>query len=118
MNLPPKWTSEPFCYLTTVGRRTGSPHEIEIWFGLEGSTFYLLSGGGRRSDWVLNLEASPSVQLRVAGESFPAVARVVTEGAEDALARPLLAAKYQGWKEGVPMSTWAQTALPIAITPT
>ena len=109
---------EQFCYLTTVGRRTGRPHEIEIWFGLEGDTFYLLSGGGRRSDWVLNLEAEPQVQVRVGDESFSAVARIVTEETEDALARRLLATKYQGWKEGEPMSTWAQTALPIAITPT
>ena len=32
-----------------------------------------------------------------------------------ARARRLLAAKYQGWKEGKPMSGWATTALPVAI---
>ena len=43
---------EPFvevenCYLTTTGRRTGNPHEIEIWFGVLEETLYLISGNGR-----------------------------------------------------------------------
>jgi len=37
--------SEDFCYLTTVGRRTGTRHTIEIWFARENGTLYLLSGG-------------------------------------------------------------------------
>jgi hypothetical protein len=28
--------AEPFCYLTTVGRVSGRPHTIEIWFALDG----------------------------------------------------------------------------------
>ena len=40
---------EDFCYLTTRGRVTGRPHEIEIWFAVDGDTVYLLSGGGDRS---------------------------------------------------------------------
>src|SRR3989304_3577054 len=46
---------EEYCYLTTMGRITGKPHEIEIWFGLNDFTLYLLSGGGIKSDWVKNL---------------------------------------------------------------
>lgn len=29
---------EDMCYLTTTGRRTGTPHEIEIWFGIREGT--------------------------------------------------------------------------------
>jgi len=29
---PAQWASEPFLYLTTRGRRSGRPHQIEIWF--------------------------------------------------------------------------------------
>src|SRR5438128_3103033 len=47
--------TEPFCYLTTIGRGSGRPHTIEIWFALHGATVYLLSGGGEGSDWVKNL---------------------------------------------------------------
>jgi deazaflavin-dependent oxidoreductase (nitroreductase family) len=108
---------ELFCYVTTTGRKTARPHEIEIWFGVRGGTLYVLSGGGDRSDWVRNLKAEPRVTLRIGGRSWEARARVVEDRDEDAAARHLLAAKYQGWREGAPLSRWARTALPVAIEP-
>jgi deazaflavin-dependent oxidoreductase (nitroreductase family) len=112
------WLDEPFCYVTTRGRRTGKPHPIEIWFGAEdGRTLYLLSGGGDRSDWVRNMRADPSVSVRVGrgGAAMAATARFVDAPDEEGLARRLLASKYQGWHEGREMSSWARTALPVAL---
>ncbi len=106
---------EAFCYVTTTGRRSGRPHTIEIWFGANGNTLYLLSGGGDRSDWVRNIRADPTVTVRVGAATREARGRIVTEPAEDALARRLLASKYQGWREGRPFSRWAATALPVAL---
>ena len=108
--------AESFCYVTTSGRRSGNPHEIEIWFGWnEGATIYLMAGGGDRADWVRNLKTHPETTVRIAAQTFEGAARVVTDEAEDELARRLLATKYQGWREGAEMSGWAQTALPVAI---
>lgn len=104
-----------FCYLTTTGRASGRPHEIEIWYGVDGDTVYMLSGGGQRSDWVRNLLADAAVTVRIDGDSRPGTAREVPDGAEDDLARRLLASKYQGWREGRAMSGWARTALAIAV---
>jgi deazaflavin-dependent oxidoreductase (nitroreductase family) len=104
-----------FCYLTTHGRGTGRPHRIEIWFALRDRAVYLLSGGGDRSDWVKNLRREPRVRFELAGVSVDAHARVVEDAEEDAAARRLLATKYQGWQEGRPLSSWARTALPVAI---
>ncbi len=105
-----------YCYLTTTGRVSGRPHRIEIWFALDGTAVYLLAGGGRRADWVRNLEADPAVRVRLGGEGEerPAQARVVEPGtAEDARARRLLLDKYQ-----TPGSTdlegWGRDALPVA----
>ena len=106
---------DDYVYVTTRGRRTGKPHTIEIWFGTDGGALYLLSGGGDRSDWVRNLLADPVVDIRLAGETRPGRARVVTDHDEERRARRLLAAKYQGWKEPEPMSEWAATALVVAI---
>jgi hypothetical protein len=39
----------------------------------------------------------------------------VDDPADDALARHLLAAKYQGWAPGAALSGWAQGSLPVAI---
>jgi deazaflavin-dependent oxidoreductase (nitroreductase family) len=115
--LPDELVKQPYCYLTTTGRMTGSPHTIEIWFGADpsGARIFLLSGGGDRSDWVKNLVASPMVHVRIGEREWDTEAHVVHEPGQDRLARDVLATKYQGWHEGEPRSEWARTALPIAI---
>jgi deazaflavin-dependent oxidoreductase (nitroreductase family) len=118
----PALRGEDFCYLTTTGRRTGDPHTIEIWFGMpdDGRAVYLLSGGGDRSDWVRNLVANPAVGVRFGAPratDVPGHARLVEAADEEEAARRLLAAKYQGWDEGRPLSSWARTALCVAVDP-
>ena len=110
-----KLTREEYCYLTTTGRITGKPHQIEIWFGLHEDSLYLLSGGMDGSDWVKNLLKNPSVTVRIAKHTFTATARVITDEKEDKRARTMLAEKYQEWEEDKKLSDWARTALPIAI---
>jgi deazaflavin-dependent oxidoreductase (nitroreductase family) len=113
--LSPLLADEAYCYLTTTGRITGNPHEIEIWFGLNDNTLYLLSGGMDSSDWVKNLLKNPSVTVRVGKYTFNATARIVTDEKEETMARYMLAEKYQEWEEGRTLSEWARTALPVAI---
>lgn len=107
---------EDFAYLTTAGGRTGKEHTIEIWFALRDGRIYLLSGGGDRADWVRNLKKAPDVRLRIGTQSTRARARILRAGTkEDVLARQLLDGKYQGWREGKRLSSWARHALPVAI---
>ena len=106
---------EDYCYLTTTGRKSGLPREIEIWFGINGSSLYLLSGGGDQSQWVKNLLANQNVTVRIAKHNFNGVARIVNEEKEETMARHMLAGKYQGWKEGKSMSDWGGTALVVGI---
>lgn len=113
--LLPRLSKEEYCYLTTRGRVTGKPHEIEIWFGIRDGTLYLLSGGGKKSDWVKNLLKSPSVTVRIAKHTFSGTARIVTDEKEETIARHLLAEKYQEWEEGKTLSGWARTALVVGI---
>jgi len=107
--------SEDFCYLTTVGRKTGEPHTIEVWFARANGKLYLLSGGGESADWVRNLRKTPTVRVRIGSRTVPATARAVIAPEEDALARRLLDEKYMGWKAGKPLSSWARNALPVKI---
>ncbi len=104
---------EDFCYLTTIGRVTGRLHEIEIWFALAGSTLYMLSGGRDRSDWVKNLLHRPEVTVRIGGDRFEGLARIVEAPKEDALARDLLADKYK--RTPGSLANWRRSALPIAV---
>ena len=115
LTVPEALGEQSFCYVTTTGRVTGNPHQIEIWFALVKDRIYLLAGGGRRSDWVKNVEADPKVTIRIGPHHFEGTATIVTDGDEDRMVRPLLAAKYQGWREGTEMSGWARNALPVRI---
>lgn len=62
--VPEQLARELFCYLTTTGRVTGKPHEIEISFGVEGGSLYLLSERGWKSDWVKNIKKNSNVRVR------------------------------------------------------
>ncbi len=116
MTFDPSLASQQFCYLTTTGRVTGNPHEIEIWFGLADGRLYMLAGTGHRSDWVRNLIKQPNVSIRIAGQIFEAVARVVEAGTdEDAMARKLLVEKYHSPRDD--LAGWGRTALPVAFEP-
>jgi deazaflavin-dependent oxidoreductase (nitroreductase family) len=107
---------EQYAYLTTRGRRSGRPHTIEIWFALVGRSVWMVAGGGTSSDWVANLLADPAVTVRIGLRTFTGRARTEPGGAGDAaVARRLLAARYQGWEEGRPLSDWAASGLAVAV---
>ena len=110
-----KLADEEYCYLTTTGRVTGNPHVIEIWFGARERSIYLLSGGGRGSDWVRNLLKAPEVTVRIAKTTFSAAARLVSEPEEELAARYMLAEKYKEWEAEKVLSEWARTALVVGI---
>ena len=77
---------EDFAYLTTIGRTTGTPHRVEIWFALDGRRLFLLSGGGDSADWVKNIRQSARVRVRV-GSRLSSWARGATPVAIDLPAR-------------------------------
>jgi deazaflavin-dependent oxidoreductase (nitroreductase family) len=112
--LDPSLAEEQYCYLTTTGRVSGEPREIEIWFGLADATLYMLSGGRDRSDWVKNLTASPRVSVRIGDHTFVGTARIVGDSDEDGLARTLLLDKYSAGYSG-DLSDWGRDSLPVAV---
>ena len=113
--VPESVASEAYCYFTTTGRVTGNPHEIEIWFGLNNDTLYLLSGGMEKADWVKNSLRNPSVTVRVAGVTYSAKARIVKDEMEEMQARNMLADKYNERESDGSLDEWAATALVLGI---
>jgi deazaflavin-dependent oxidoreductase (nitroreductase family) len=110
---PARWASEPYAYLTTTGRRTGRPHRIEIWFGVDAGRVYLLSGGRDRADWVRNLQVHPRVSIEIGPEARTGSARILQSGeADDDRARELLVGKY---RDGSNLDEWGRTSLAIVI---
>jgi deazaflavin-dependent oxidoreductase (nitroreductase family) len=105
-----------FCYLTTTGRISGTPHRIEIWFALHEATVYLMAGDRDRSDWVRNIMASPEVMMEIGDRLRSTTARIVRpEEPEDALARALLVAKYGERPGSGDLTSWGRSALPVAV---
>jgi deazaflavin-dependent oxidoreductase (nitroreductase family) len=95
------FSREQYLYLTTRGRRSGLPREIEIWFTYRDGRFFLIAEYPT-SKWVQNLRADPQAQVRVAGQGFAAHARFVTPEAEPELHRTVahLSSEKYGWGEG------------------
>jgi len=112
-----KFTKEEYCYLTTKGRKTGNPHEIEIWFVIHGDSLFLMSGSMDRSDWVRNLIQESKVTIKIADQTFNADARVVKDEAEENPVRELMAGKYKERESDGSLSEWAQTALVVGFKP-
>jgi deazaflavin-dependent oxidoreductase (nitroreductase family) len=92
---------EQYLYLTTRGRRSGLPREIEIWFTHRDGRFYLIAEYPA-SHWLQNLQAHPEAQVRVASEKFTSRARIVSAETESELHRAIadLSSKKYGWGEG------------------
>lgn len=106
--------SEPFTYLTTTGRKSGQPHRIEIWFGVDQDRMFLMAGGRDTSDWVKNLIANPNVTVELGGEIRHGVAYVIGEDSSvDALVRDLLVDKYGSDRD---LADWKKRSLPVVIS--
>jgi deazaflavin-dependent oxidoreductase (nitroreductase family) len=92
---------EQYLYLTTRGRKTGQPREIEIWFTYRDGRFYRIAEYPT-SNWLQNLRADPQAQVRVAGQSFAAHARSIAAEAEPKLHRAIadLSTQKYGWGDG------------------
>ena len=63
--------------LETRGRRTGRPRKTPLARGpRDGDALWLASVHGRRAHWVRNLEAMPSVRIKLSGRWHDAQASV------------------------------------------
>jgi deazaflavin-dependent oxidoreductase (nitroreductase family) len=97
--------SEQFVYITTTGRKTGLPREIEIWFVDFESRLYILAEHGLKAKWVQNILADPNVTVRLGDRQYRAVGRVLDEIKDSekyAKAQAGAREKY-GWGEGLPV---------------
>lgn len=95
----------PYLYLTTKGRITGLPRQIEIWFVASGGALYILAEHSHKAQWVKNIARDPRVRVRLGARTFGASARAldpVADGDEWRTAQRLAREKY-GWGEGLPV---------------
>lgn len=70
--------------ITTIGRKTGLPRRIEIWFHRLDDRLYITGLPGRR-DWYANLRANPDFTFHLKGSieaDLPARARPIVNETE------------------------------------
>lgn len=79
--------------LTTMGRRSGEPRTVEIWWFHVGGRFIITGTPGRR-DWLANVRANPAVTISVDGEPYRGSAVEVTDST---LRRTVFADPRIGW---------------------
>jgi deazaflavin-dependent oxidoreductase (nitroreductase family) len=94
-----------FIYVTTTGRKTGLPREIEIWFVEIEGRFYILAEHFHKAQWVKNITNDPRVHVRLGDNKFEATARILDRERDSELwekAQHLCREKY-GWGEGLPV---------------
>lgn len=91
-----------FLYLTTRGRKSGLPREIEIWFTSFDGRYYVIAEHNT-ANWLLNLQAHTEVQVRIGDESLQAKARVLSPETDTGLHKKVaeLSRQKYGWSDGV-----------------
>ncbi len=117
MVLAPDLAGRSVCYLETIGRSSGQPREIEIWFAADPfrDRIYLLSGGGDSAHWVRNIRSTATVRVRIGDRWFRGHAMEMTGHQDEIAARRLVGSKYGYWQAGTELAGWARDSLPIAI---
>ncbi len=106
--------------VTTIGRRSGCPHRIEIWFGVLGDVVYLVSGNGAGADWYRNALAAGAITVHLAGYDLAGTASEVTDDDERRRAGEMMGAKYPAWQGdesiGLTRQAWCFEVPLLAIT--
>jgi deazaflavin-dependent oxidoreductase (nitroreductase family) len=75
--------------LETRGRHSGLPRVVPVGNGLRGDTFWLIAEHGYRAHYVLNIQADPTVRIKVGGRWRSGVAHVLPDADPYALMRAL-----------------------------
>ncbi len=68
---------EKYLYLTTFGRVSVKPREIEIWFCELKGKYYIVSHLFDHANWVQNIQKNPKVSFRVAESIYEGQGRIL-----------------------------------------
>ena len=93
--------------ITTIGRKTGLPRRIEIWFHNLDGHLYITGLPGRR-DWYANMTANSEFTFHLKGSikaDLPARARPITDEAER---QEVLSKLIDGLGGGRDLEAWVE----------
>ena len=87
---------ESVVHLTVIGRKSGKPHTVKIWFAVDASKgkVYVTSARGSNAQWVKNLRKTPHAKLRIANTTFNGTAVWLDDERVKSEILPLFFRKY------------------------
>ncbi len=99
------FAEEQVLYLTTIGRTTGLPREIEIWFVAFSERLYLFAETGEAAGWVKNIKRNPKVVVRIGNLQINGTARILDRQDDRELWDRVaaIADRKYGWGDGLPV---------------
>ena len=100
--------TKQYLYLTTIGHKSGNPHEIEIWYVHHDDCYYLVAEKRERAHWVQNLRATPQISFRVGETNVNGTATIPTEDKLIQTVKTLMNDKYN-WSDGLVVQLCAET---------
>jgi deazaflavin-dependent oxidoreductase (nitroreductase family) len=106
---------EKYVHLTTIGRKTGKSHTVELWFASSGDRVYL-SHEGKETDWMKNIKVSKRVRFEIGGRKFIGNARLLEDHIEEAwTAKVALYEKYYGKAAKEAIEDWFSLSKLVAV---
>jgi deazaflavin-dependent oxidoreductase (nitroreductase family) len=81
------------CRLITVGRKSGEPRRVTIWFALDGDEV-VLAGGPDGPHWYRNLKACEDVELQIGRYRLHGRARAIEDEADAESVRKCFVRRY------------------------
>jgi len=106
---------EKYIYLTTKGRKTGTPHTVELWFAAAGNKIYL-SHEGTYTDYMKNILKNNQVEFNIGKTQFKGNARIVKEGEPFESGKHALYLKYYGKADENTINDWFSESTIIEIS--
>lgn len=105
---------EKYIYLTTIGRRTGRLHTVELWFAVAQGKLYL-SHEGKNTDWMKNILNNNRVTFTIRGLDWEGTARIVGGGDVFETGKYALYRKYYGDASKEVIDDWFSESTVIEI---
>jgi deazaflavin-dependent oxidoreductase (nitroreductase family) len=117
--------------LTTTGRKTGQPRRKCVRAIRSANSVYIVSIAGAKAAWLRNIQANPTVTLRIRGGTFTGRARALSdplevERAKRVYCEPVHAVDYMAcmnWRKGPPTPSkirdltrgWLEEGVPLVV---
>lgn len=95
--------------ITTVGRKTGKPHKIEIAFHNFDGVFYITGSPGRR-DWYANVVANPQFTLHLKQSTQADISAKAIPITDEAARRRVLSKVVTKWGKQDELEAFVQSS--------